>query len=387
MVAVSTLLMANQEPAEAPATRQIPADTEILTTESGLKYSVLQPGNGKEFPGFGDKVKVHYSGWLTDGTMFDSSYNRGEPTEFAIGQVIEGWNEGLALMSPGAKLKLTIPFDLAYGEAGRPPQIPAKATLIFEIELIAITAKALPFVEWSEERETVTMENGVTYQVIAAGEGLLGSEADSVNFDFARYDAEKKITISSSMIGVQVGPPSNPGIPFLKSIMGKMKPGSHLLIRVPKAEDIRTPGKPEDQPEITVWQIKLNSAQKFDAPAFSMPTAEELTTTASGLQYQVLRAGDADGAMPTNANKCTVHYSGWLTDGTSFDSSYTRGQPATFGVTQVISGWTEGLKLMKAGAMYKFVIPGNLAYKERGSPPKIGPNATLVFVVELLSVQ
>ncbi|MFT5198253.1 MAG: FKBP-type peptidyl-prolyl cis-trans isomerase [Planctomycetota bacterium] len=387
MVAVSTLLMANQEPAEAPATRQIPADTEIQTTESGLKYSVLQPGNGKEFPGFGDKVKVHYSGWLTDGTMFDSSYNRSEPTEFAIGQVIEGWNEGLALMSPGAKLKLTIPFDLAYGEAGRPPTIPAKSTLIFEVELIAITAKAIPYMEWSEERETITMENGVTYQVLAAGEGILGSEADSVNFDFARYDAEKKISISSSMIGTQVGPPNNPGIPFLKSIMGKMKPGSHLLIRVPKAVDIRAPGNPEDQPEITVWQIKLNSAQKFDAPEFSMPTAEELTTTASGLQYQILRAGDADGAMPTNANKCTVHYSGWLTNGTSFDSSYTRGQPATFGVTQVISGWTEGLKLMKTGAMYKFVIPGNLAYKERGSPPNIGPNATLVFVVELLSVQ
>ncbi|MDF1839680.1 MAG: FKBP-type peptidyl-prolyl cis-trans isomerase, partial [Planctomycetota bacterium] len=336
---------------------------------------------------FGDKVKVHYAGWFTDGKLFDSSYRRGEPTEFAIGQVIEGWNEGLALMSPGAKFKLTIPYDLAYGEAGRPPQIPAKSTLIFEVELIAITAKAMPYVDWSEERETISIANGITYQVLTAGEGLVGAEADSVSFDFARYDAEKKVTISSSMIGAQVGPPSNPGIPFLKPIMGEMKPGSHLLIRVPKAMDISAPAGAESVAEVTVWQLKLNSAQKFEKPVFSMPTAEQLTTTASGLQYQVLREGDADGAMPTNANKCTVHYSGWLTDGTGFDSSYERGAPATFGVTQVISGWTEGLKLMKVGAKYKFVIPGNLAYKERGSPPKIGPNATLVFVVELLNVQ
>ena len=146
MVAVATLLMANQEPAEGPAPRPVPADTEIQTTKSGLQYSILQPGNGEEFPGYGDKVKVHYTGWLTDGTMFDSSHTRGEPTEFAIGQVIEGWNEGLALMSPGAKYKFTIPFDLAYGEGGRPPKIPAKATLIFEVELIAITA-GLPDME------------------------------------------------------------------------------------------------------------------------------------------------------------------------------------------------------------------------------------------------
>ncbi len=384
MVAVASLLMANQEPAEKPAKRQIPADTEIQTTESGLKYSVLQPGNGKEFPAFGDKVRVHYSGWLEDGTMFDSSYNRNEPSEFGIGQVIEGWNEGLALMSPGAKFKLTIPYSLGYGEAGQPPTIPAKATLIFEVELIAIVAKAMPWVEWSDERETVELSDGISYQILAQGEGIIASKADLVNWDFARFDPDHKVSIASSMIGAQVGPPANPGIPFLTKIMAVLKPGSHLLIRVPKAMDIRPRGNPTDTPAMSTWQIKLNSAQTFEVPTFSMPTDEELTTTASGLKYQVLREGKGD--KPTNTSQCTVHYSGWLTDGTGFDSSYERKSPASFGVTQVISGWTEGLKLMSPGAKYKFVIPGNLAYGERGSGAKIGPNATLVFVVELLAV-
>ncbi len=384
MVAVASLLMANQEPAEKPAKRQIPADTEIQTTESGLKYSVLQPGNGKEFPAFGDKVRVHYSGWLEDGTMFDSSYNRDEPFEFGIGGgVIEGWSEGVALMSPGAKFKFTIPYALAYGEAGRGP-IPPKATLIFEVELIAIIAKSMPWVEWSDERETVELSDGITYQVLSKGEGAVAAESDLVNWDFARYDAEHKVTISSAMIGAQVGPPANPGLPFLKKVMAVLKPGSHILIRVPKAMDLRPQGDPAEAPAMTTWQIKLNTAQSFPVPEFSMPKEEELTTTASGLKYQVLHKGE--GKKPSDGSQCTVHYSGWLTDGTGFDSSYERKSPATFGVTQVIPGWTEGLKLMSPGAKYKFVIPGNLAYGPRGSGAKIGPNATLVFVVELLAV-
>ena len=111
---------------------------------------------------------------------------------------------------------------------------------------------------------------------------------------------------------------------------------------------------------------------------------EGVTTTASGLQYEVLKEGD--GPKPKSNQKVTVHYHGTLIDGTVFDSSVERGRPASFGVTQVIQGWVEGLQLMSKGSKYKFYIPYNLAYGERGAPPKIQPYAALVFEVELLDI-
>ena len=106
--------------------------------------------------------------------------------------------------------------------------------------------------------------------------------------------------------------------------------------------------------------------------------------TDSGLQYIVQKAGS--GASPTAQDKVEVHYEGRLINGEVFDSSYKRGKPTSFGVGQVIPGWTEGLQLMKPGAKYTFYIPSNLAYGERGAGAKIGPHSTLVFDVELLKI-
>ncbi len=112
---------------------------------------------------------------------------------------------------------------------------------------------------------------------------------------------------------------------------------------------------------------------------------EGVVTTASGLQYIVLKEGD--GATPEATEQVTVHYRGTLLDGTEFDSSYSRGQPATFPVRGVIAGWTEALQLMKVGSKYRLFIPSKLAYGERGAGQRIGPNATLIFEVELLDIE
>lgn len=109
---------------------------------------------------------------------------------------------------------------------------------------------------------------------------------------------------------------------------------------------------------------------------------ENIITTASGLQYEVLTKGE--GPSPTATTSVTVHYRGTTIDGKEFDSSYSRGAPATFPLNRVIAGWTEGLQLMNVGAKYRFFIPSKLAYGERGAGRDIGPNATLIFEVELV---
>lgn len=112
---------------------------------------------------------------------------------------------------------------------------------------------------------------------------------------------------------------------------------------------------------------------------------EGVKTTASGLQYQVLR--DGNGKQPKATDQVECHYEGTLIDGTKFDSSYDRGQTATFPLNQVIAGWTEGLQLMHEGAKYRFFIPYQLAYGERGAGASIPPYAALVFDVELVAVK
>ncbi|PCI51770.1 MAG: peptidylprolyl isomerase [Alphaproteobacteria bacterium] len=109
----------------------------IKTTDSGLQYKVLLEGTGKS-PSATDRVTVHYEGTLIDGTKFDSSYDRGEPIDFGLNQVIRGWTEGVQLMKEGAKYKFFIPSDLAYGEQGSPGAIPPNAALIFTVELIRV---------------------------------------------------------------------------------------------------------------------------------------------------------------------------------------------------------------------------------------------------------
>lgn len=111
---------------------------------------------------------------------------------------------------------------------------------------------------------------------------------------------------------------------------------------------------------------------------------EGVVTLGSGLQYKIITAGT--GASPKVDSNVQVHYRGTLLDGTEFDSSYKRGEPATFPVNGVIPGWTEALQLMKEGAKWQLVIPAQLAYAERGAPPMIPPNATLIFDVELLKI-
>ncbi len=135
------------------------------------------------------------------------------------------------------------------------------------------------------------------------------------------------------------------------------------------------------------YKARGNEEQRQKSDRFLAENSQKpgVVTTASGLQYKVIKQGEGD--RPSIHSKVTVHYKGMLPDNTVFDSSYQRGEPATFPLNAVIKGWTEGLQLMQEGGHYIFYIPAELAYGEKGAGKVIPPNSALIFEVELLNVQ
>jgi FKBP-type peptidyl-prolyl cis-trans isomerase FklB len=146
------------------------------------------------------------------------------------------------------------------------------------------------------------------------------------------------------------------------------------------------PVRKEAVPPPPTQQSSPNTSAVSSSPQLPQIDSSGKVTTSSGLQYRVLSSGPADGRSPTFFDSVMVHYRGTLTDGTVFDSSIERGVPATFGVGQVIPGWTEALKLMKPGDQWELFIPSRLAYGNRAVGDKIPPNSDLIFKVALLQI-
>jgi FKBP-type peptidyl-prolyl cis-trans isomerase len=231
-----------------------PADAQV--TASGLASKVLRAGSGSDHPLAVDKVKVHYTGWTTDGKMFDSSVVRGKPALFPLDRVIAGWTEGVQLMVEGERRRFWIPAKLAYaGRSDRP-----QGMLVFDVELLDI---------------------------------------------------------------------------------------------------LHVPDVPPDV-----------AAPPADAQRSS-----------SGLAWKILNAGNGTRHVSADGS-VLAHYTGWTTDGKSFDSSIPNGVPTFFRLDGVIAGWREGLPMMVEGETRRFWIPQKLAY--RGAPGK--PEGTLVFDIKLVKI-
>jgi FKBP-type peptidyl-prolyl cis-trans isomerase len=167
---------------------------------------------------------------------------------------------------------------------------------------------------------------------------------------------------------------------FLQHGISAQKTGKDQLLTLAEAEKILGDYQ-QSKSDNMLAEVRAKGVEFLKSNA----QIEGVSTTNSGLQYQVITA--TDGPKPIATDTVSVHYKGTLIDGTVFDSSYERGEPATFPLNQVIPGWTEGVQLMSVGSKFKFVIPSHLGYAERGAGQTIGPFETLIFEVELLEIQ
>jgi FKBP-type peptidyl-prolyl cis-trans isomerase len=359
------------------------ADGAWQKTASGLEYQVLVPGKGGKPPKMGDTVKVNYKGWRDVGgqeKVFDESARHGGPAEFQVGGVIEGWNEALKMMTPPAKWRLRIPPQLGYGAQGQGPDIPPNSTLYFDVELLAVDAN--PELVRIDPANAKTTASGLRYEVVKAGEGAPPTAEDAMEMRIVFFSPTGKLLDRRTMTARL----ADLSLPFLKEAPLLMPPGALYRFEVPPTIGFGSQARGPDLPanSTTFWEIEMIRVVKpMAVPAFEPVDEAKMTRRPSGLLVQVLKEGA--GESPKFGQEVKVHYAGWLPDGTLFDSSYGRGEPAAFRVGQVIQGWNEALVGMKPGAVWKLVIPPQLAYGEQGSGDKIKPGATLVFRVELIS--
>ncbi len=390
MAAMPTLVLSEETPdAKPPAAAETeaakpektmpetPADVaaapaDAVKTESGLASKVLKAGTGDTKPTAADTVTVHYSGWTTDGKMFDSSVERGEPASFPLGGVIKGWTEGLQLMVVGEKRRFWIPEGLAYGPAvegsGRPGGM-----LCFDVELLGIKEAPKP------PADTEKTKDGVAYKITKEGAGEKPGADQVITFHFTAKTMEGQ-TMQDSR--TEPAPPSIP--------LDKLPPALGGLFAEMKAGEQRTCWLPEAQAPGGFIVADLELISFKDAPP--APKAPEdvaaapadAKNTESGISHKVLTEGKGK-EMPKATDTVKVHYSGWTTDGKMFDSSVTRGEPTEFPLTGVIKGWTEGVQLMVVGEKRRFWIPADLAYGE-AVPGSGRPGGMLVFDIELLEI-
>jgi len=339
-------------------------------------------------------VQVHYTGWLLDSTKFDSSIDRDEPLEFVLGagQVIKGWDIGIEGMKKGEIRRLKIPAALAYGDNAIGP-IPAKSDLLFEVELVdsqnslepdvlpqAVALKwksLLPGLEIFDEKEGSGAELRTGMELTFHYTGWLvnghkfGSSKDlgkvsKVVLGMGRLIKGLELGLESVKQGGVRWLRLSPVMAYGPVAMTSIPPNSTLIFRI--------------QADSVYFDAELAASMDFFPNAQSVKWLD----AKEGLKYSVEKEGEGEAVKTGNMVK--VHYTGWLSDGTKFDSSRDRGEPISLelGAGRVIRGWDLGLAGMKPGEKRLLLIPPSLGYGSRGGGP-IPPDATLIFAVELVN--
>lgn len=361
---------------------------DYIKTESGLQLKITNPGQG-EFPKPGDNVTAHYTGKLLDGTIFDSSIQRGTPFSFEVGtgQVIKGWDEGFQLLKKGAKATFIIPANLAYGERAM-GSIPPNSVLIFDVELLDI--KPGLKIESFDIKGKPTMEtaSGVKYIKVKTGNGPKVEADCNVEFHYTAYLENGKIFDSTHKKGqtLKVLAGNRNLIPGLDEGLLLMQEGDKTRFIIPPQLGFGNSSNGAIPANATltfdIEMVKVNP--KIIVKPYPIE-GKRVYNHESGLQYIIVEEGQ--GERVKGNQSVEMHYTGYLEDGTIFDSSIKRNQPFSFklGLNQVIKGWEIGVPLMKVGDKMRLIIPSDMGYGDR-AVGNIPPNSKLIFDVELLRI-
>ena len=391
--------MAADLSAISPISDRMPADLsadDYTESETGLQYYDIAEGDGAS-PEDGSIVEAHYAIWLMDETsgkpiIIDDSFAFEQPITFIIGsqQVFEGWEEGMLGMKQGGSRQLIIPPALAFGEAGIPEAgIPPNATIAMEVELLDV--KSSPTPEALSEDDYETTDSGLQIAVLAEGSGEEEAEfGDLITVEFTIWVADgERFFTGSETAGQPFSYPIGSGAVFPgwdEGVTG-MTVGEKRQLLIPSNLGLGSESVGDVVPANADLLMQVELVDLVKPRKATEVDQSDYEETDSGLKYYDLVEGDGD--MPEAGQIVVVHYTGWLEDGTQFDSSLDRGTPFEFplGTGSVIPGWDEGVATMKVGGVRQLVIPSDLAYGDSGAGATIPPGATLVFEVELLDLK
>lgn len=343
--------------------------------KQGLKKLLVKEGESWETPETGDEVEVHYTGTLLDGTKFDSSRDRGTPFKFKLGQgqVIKGWDQGIATMKKGENAVFTIPPDLAYGESGSPPTIPPNATLKFDVELLS----------WASVKD-ICKDGGIFKKIIKEGEKWEHpKEADEV---LVKYEArlEDKTVVSKSEEGVEFYVKDGYFCPAFAIAVKTMKKGEKVLLTVKPQYGFGHQGREAIGNDVAV---PPNATLLVDLELVSWKVVDEVTDDKKVLK-KILKQGEGY-ERPNDGAVVKVKYTGKLEDGTIFEEKGSDEEPFEFmaGEEQVVDGLDRAVMTMKKGELALVSVAAEYGYQTeiKTDLAVVPPKATLIYEVELVS--